>query len=341
MVSSTQREPHKDVGNYRPLRMQRPSVTVVVDVEEDFDWSAPFSTQNQSVESLEWIRLGHCLITSLGLKPAYLVTYPVATSPLAAEVLGELAADGCEIGAQLHPWVNPPVEEEVSTFTSYPSNLPMDLERRKIENLVAAIEKTVGVRPTIYKAGRYGLELSRAEQLIDLGFQVDTSVMPYSNQTEMDGGPDFFGLPEQPFWLDDSNRLLGLPSSQGLVGGLSTLLNPSALRQVYSPPMLRAHLPGVLSRLGMLERLRLSPEGFNFEHSKRLIDTYMKRGDTCFVVSFHSPSLRPGCTPYVRNQRQLDEFLENLYLTLKYLLDDIGARPMTPTEVRTELCSQS
>lgn len=337
MANSTLTVPRKLSPDYRPIKLERPCVTVIVDVEEDFDWSAPFSTENQSVESLKWIQLGHCMMTSLGLKPAYLVTYPVASSPYAADLLGSLAADGCEIGAQLHPWVTPPIEEEVSTFTSYPSNLPIDLERRKIVNLVAAIEKAVGKRPTIYKAGRYGLELSRAKQLVELGFQVDTSVMPYSNQTDLDGGPDFFGLPEQPFWMDEDKELLGLPSSQGLVGGLVAMLNPSILRRIYSPHMSRAHLPGVLSRLGLLERLRLSPEGFSFEHCRHLIDTYLKRGHNCFVVSFHSPSLQPGCTPYVRNQKQLNDFLDNLYMTLRYLLDDVGARPMSPIDIRAEL----
>ena len=324
-------------GGYRPLRLKRPVATVVVDVEEEFDWSKPFSSQNQSVDSLEWLNLGHCLLSGLGFKPTYLVTYPIACSPRAPGLLRELAEDGCDIGAQLHPWVTPPFEEDISTFNSFPSNLPMDLERRKIECLIEAIDKAVGVHPSVYKAGRYGLELSRARQLADLGFRIDTSVMPYSNQMDMGGGPNFFGLPDQPFWLDDDRRLLGLPSTQGVVGLLSDILPVGVLRHVFSQGMTKVHLPGILSRLGMLERLRLSPEGSAFDACKRLIDTYVARGDTCFVLSFHSPSLQPGCTPYVANQDQLNALLENLYLTLRYLVDTVGAVPVTATEIFEEL----
>ena len=62
-----------------------------------------------------------------------------------------------------------------------------------------------------------------------------------------------------------------------------------------------------------------------------------KKGVTCFVLSFHSPSLHPGCTPYVRTQDELSSFMRELYFTLKYLIDDIGAVPRTVSEIGDEL----
>src|SRR5690606_20321761 len=118
----------------------------------------------------------------------------------------------------------------------------------------------------------------------------------------------------------------------GVVGLLSGALPAGVLRGVFSPGMTRIHLPGILSRLGMLERLRLSPEGSAFDACKRLIDTNVARGHTCFVLSFHSPSLHPGCTPYVTDQAELNALLENLYLTLRYLVDEIGAVPRSARE---------
>lgn len=328
------------MDRYRPIALRETTVSVVVDVEEEFDWNQPFSSQARSVDAAAWINLGHTLMRSFGVVPAYLVTHPIARAPAAAALFRQMLEDGgCEIGAQLHPWVTPPLEEEVSARNSFPSNLPAALERRKIEALVAAIEEGVGVRPRIYKAGRYGLALDRVSTLVDLGFEVDTSVMPHHDFSAPDGGPDFFGLPDQPFWLDTGHRLLALPTTQGLVGRLAGGLSPAAARRVFSRTATRLRLPGVLARLGLLERIRLSPEGQGFDSARRLIEAACRRGPTCFVLSFHSPSLQPGSTPYVRDQRQLNDFLETLHATLRHLTAVVGARPVPVLELRARLAA--
>jgi len=311
---------------------------VVVDVEEDFDWSGPFSSDNPRVDSLEWINLGHTVMKALGVRPAYLLTYPTVKSPRAVEVIRALHKDGsCEIGAQLHPWVTPPFDEEIGIRNSFPSNLTPEQESKKIECLVNAIVEAVGAKPRIYKAGRYGLSVDRATALADLGFVIDTSVMPHASFESLGGGPDFFGFPDQPFWLTKDRRLLGIPTTQRMVGLLSGVFGPSTMRRIFARPMERLHVPGMLARLGLLERLRLSPEGFNTEDNRRLVDECLSRGATCFVLSFHSPSLRPGCTPYVRNQKQLNEFMDTLFLTLKYLIDIKGARPTALSDLYSQL----
>jgi hypothetical protein len=329
-------------GAYSPLTLRETTVSVVVDVEEEFDWTKPFSSQSQSVDAAAWINLGHTLMRSFDLVPAYLVTYPIARSPEASALFRQMLEDGgCEIGAQLHPWVNPPLEEEITARHSYPSNLPAELERRKLISLVAAIEEGVGVRPRIYKAGRYGLDLERVQMLVELGFLVDTSVMPYHDFSEHDGGPDFFGLPSAPFWLDRENRLLELPATQGIVGGLSGRLSARVLKHIYSQRLMRMRVPGVLARLGLVERIRLSPEGQSFESSRRLIDAACRQGHANFVLSFHSPSLQPGSTPYVRDQRQLNEFLENIYNTLRHLRTVVGAKPVSVLDLHARLAEPS
>ena len=323
-----------DTSAYQPIRPPYPTVSVVVDVEEEFDWSRPFSSENTGVEAIRWINLGHTVMEAFGIKPAYLLTYPVARSEVAGALFREMVAAGtCEIGAQLHPWVTPPIEEAITDVNSYPSNLPMDLERRKNERLIAAIEATTGVRPMIYKAGRYGLDLRRADMLAGLGFKVDTSIMPFQDFSGVDAGPDFFGVPSAPFWMDRGESLLCLPSTQEMVGLLANRMPNRVLRALYTPRMERLRVPGVLARLGLLERLRLSPEGFGFENARRLIDACHARGITCFVMSFHSPSLKPGCTPYVRNEAELGRLVDTIYLTLRYLTETAGARPTSVLEL--------
>ena len=73
-------------------------------------------------------------------------------------MLGEfLSAGECVIGSQLHPWVNPPFDETVDSFNSFPGNLSRSIERAKIAALSEAITRNFGARPIVYRAGRYGI----------------------------------------------------------------------------------------------------------------------------------------------------------------------------------------
>jgi hypothetical protein len=44
----------------------------------------------------------------------------------------------------------------------------------------------------------------------------------------------------------------------------------------------------------------------------RLCRTLLERGHRIVTLSYHSPSLQPGNTPYVRDQRDLALFLDRL-----------------------------
>src|SRR3546814_5249321 len=82
----------------------------------------------------------------------------------------------CTIGTHLHPWVNPPFEEAVTGPNSFAGNLPPALERAKLGVLTDTIEAAFGRRPTVYRAGRYGVGPNTAAILRDLGYRVDVSV---------------------------------------------------------------------------------------------------------------------------------------------------------------------
>jgi sugar phosphate isomerase/epimerase len=60
----------------------------------------------------------------------------------------------------------------------------------------------------------------------------------------------------------------------------------------------------------MLERIPLTPEGVTLEEARRGIDIAIDDGLPVLVFSFHSPSLAPGFTPYVRSEDDLDRFYD-------------------------------
>src|SRR5688572_15214459 len=112
-----------------------------------------------------------------GVKCVHLVDHPIAADPQSVAMLrGWLERDEISVGTQLHPWVNPPHDEEVNTYNSFVGNLSISLECSKIENLTGTIESAFGRRPIVYRAGRYGVGPNTAALLQATGYEADVSV---------------------------------------------------------------------------------------------------------------------------------------------------------------------
>jgi glycosyltransferase involved in cell wall biosynthesis len=309
----------------------KPRLLVIVDAEEEFDWRKPFSRKNTRVNSIRAQALAHKLFERFGILPTYVVDYPVASQASSYEFLRELMQEGrCHVGAQLHPWVTPPHEEVVCEMNSYANNLPAELERRKIRRLTETIEESFGCRPLVYRAGRYGAGNATPRILRELGYKVDCSVLP--GISRQPGAPDYSGAPPEPYWLDTHRSLLEIPVTVGTVG-LAGRYGERLYQQIASPPSSRFRIPAVAARLGIVERIRLTPEGSDIEDAKKLTRAMCCSGNRIFVVSYHSPSLEPGHTPYVRNREDLTAFLDWLEFFFEFFVTEIGGLPSTPLEV--------
>lgn len=316
----------------------RPSLCVVVDVEEEFDWRRPFRASNTGCEAISHLARAQAIFARHGVTPCYLVDHPVAADEQARNLIGPwLAAGACDLGAQLHPWVTPPHEEVVCTRNSFPHNLDPDLEKRKLATLMEVIREGFGAYPRAYKAGRYGLGDHSVDTLAGFGFEIDTSVVPHWTYRGAGGGRDFIGLPDQPFWLSPRHHLLELPFSVVLTGPLGRRMPLALERLIFSPTGIRQSMPGILSRLGLASRIKLSPEGSSLAEMKQAVDALLSRDRRYLCLSFHSPSLLPGCTPYVRTEADLENFLDRLDRILAYIIGQRGVAPTGVFELRRQL----
>jgi hypothetical protein len=278
---------------------------LTVDTEEEFDWSKPLQRSGHSLDSVPRLRKFQQFCESLGICPIYLIDYPIATSPVAVEVLKDAVAQGkAEIGIQLHPWVSPPHDEEVNDYNSYAGNLPIELERKKLLRLRDAIQQQFDTRPLIYRAGRYGIGPNTAGILGEAGVAIDTSVRTHFDYS-YNGGPNFRGHPDLPYWVDHVGGLAEIPLTTVFWGPLRQI-GPWLYPRLWRVPQVR----GALSRLGLLERIPLTPEGVTLEEAIRGIDIAIDNGLPVLVFSFHSPSLSPGYSPYVRSEEDLDRFYD-------------------------------
>ncbi len=300
---------------------------LTVDTEEEFDWDAPFKATGYALDHIVRLRGFQEFCEGIGVIPVYLVDWPVATSKMAQEVLGDAARNGrAEIGVQLHPWVNPPHHEEVNYINSFAGNLPAELEREKFARLHDAIAEGFGVAPHIYRAGRYGLGPHTAQLLKDRGIAIDSSVRARFDYRPAHGR-DYSRHPVTPYWTDGDRDLLELPLTTvywGMLRKQGKALFPLAQKL--------PKLGGILAQLGLLERISLTPEGVSTEEALRGIDIAVDDGLPVLVLSFHSPSLMPGKTPYVRSDADVDALYDWLRAIYGYL-DRRGVRPTSVAEI--------
>lgn len=301
-----------------------PAFLVTVDVEEEFDWSQPLSRENTAVNSVVRLRKFQEFCRGSGVKPCYLVDYPVANSSIAKDILAAAFREGtADVGLQLHPWVTPPHHEEVSAANSFACNLPPELQRDKLATLTRTVRGRFGVDARIYRAGRYGIGPDTPAMLAAEGIAIDSSVRAYHDYSK-EGGPDFSRSGPHPVWLEGRPGVVEIPLTTVFAGRLRR----------HGPvlyPWLGRHAAtrGAAARLGLLNRIPLSPEGVDAEEAKAGIDIALAEQVPILNFAFHSPSLVPGNTPYVRDNADLDAF----YDWWRAIIAHLERRGVRPTHI--------
>ena len=288
-----------------------PVCCLVVDAEEDFDWSTPIQSTDHTVDCMRRIPELLEVIGCYGIRPTYVLTYPVLQDERVVNLLRRDFDRGyCDLGIQLHPWVTPPYEESAGYRVSYLSNLSPATEEHKLLCLKDAFYACFGFNPTIFRAGRYGLSPATTRLLEKHGFCIDTSIAPRTD-FRREGGPNYADYDCDPFWFGEERKLLEVPLCRSVVGWSRDAAAWLYRAATTTPAPLR-YVPAALSRLHLAERITLSPEGNDVAAMKRLLHYRRLTGQTVFSLSFHSSSLAPGRNPYVNTRADLHHFYDRL-----------------------------
>ena len=316
-----------------PIRQSaaKPTLVAVIDTESEFLWSAGVIADEGSVHSIEQLKRAQDIFDRYGLRPCYVVDYPVVSNPISAETIKGFLARGAEVGVHLQPWTTPPLVEPKDNWHAFPGNLSASLERQKLASLINAVKKTFGISPRTYKAGRYGISRASLRAIEDFGFDVDLSVAPTFNYSS-GGGPDFSKFSASPYWFGQSRKLLELPTTSDYVGLLRSLGTP-LWRLSETGWMGKTHLRGALDKLGLLSRIRLTPEAYTAAEMIRLTRTLLANGCRYFTLSFHSSSLQPGFTPYSKTEADTDKILVELEKYLDFFANELHGDMNTPSDI--------
>jgi hypothetical protein len=307
-----------------------PTLHVVVDTEAEFDWTQPFAADLTGVSAVSAVDSAQAIFDRYGLRPVYLIDYPVAAQKPGIAAIGAIAARGAAaIGAHLHPWTNPPLDTPIDRRLSFPGNLPAGAEAAKLDVLLAAIEKNFGARPLFYKAGRYGLGPNTAALIAARGLKIDFSLMPETDLRDVEG-PDFRMVNAIPYRVSGLD-LLSVPMTRADVGPLSRWWRLRGWLDTGTAAFF--HVRAFLVRAALLERLTLTPEGVDARLQVVLLQTLLRRGHRLFVLHFHSPSLVAGHTPYVRTEADRAAFLSRIETVCRWFFEELGGVPGRPWDL--------
>ena len=309
--------------------MPRPVFLVSIDTEADDQWSVE-GRRALSVRNAQCLPKLQTLFDRVGVRPTYLITHEMATKADSADVLRALAQSShCEVGAHLHPWSSPPYREE-DLVGSYPCQLPDDLLERQMRELTDTIEAHLNVRPTSYRAGRYGFDERNLRHLELLGYAVDSSVDPLLNETRF-GGPNFAGAPVAPYRPDTSDvvrpgasPVLEIPISSATLPFL-----PKSMEAFYA--RLSPRRRGALKRFG-IRPAWLRPSYSPTADIMALADGLVARGVPTLNMMFHSSELLPGGSPYHRESADVDRFFDALERVIEHMTVSLEAVPLTYSE---------
>jgi hypothetical protein len=151
-----------------------------------------------------------------------------------------------------------------------------------------------------------------------------------------DGGPDYSSHSTDPFWPGQPGGLLCLPCTGAFTGVFG-----SAAPAVYSVcsgnPLRLLRMPGILARLGLLDRLRLTPEGYSLSDLIRLTRYCYARGTRVFSFNLHSSTIQPRAGHYVQNDDELQRFLHVIRAYFEFFARELNGMFMTPLAIREAL----
>lgn len=310
-----------------------PALLVAIDTEGDNQWSAE-ARRHQTFENTRALDRLHDVFAGHGVRPTYVVTYPVARDAASAAMLRTLLARGdCEIGAHHHAWETPPFTADDVDRHPYALALPDAQFDAQLAVLTDAIADAVGTRPVSYRSGRFGFSARHVSSLEQHGYRIDSSVTPLFYEAHK-GGPDFVDAPLTPYYLAyDSATQPGTSSVLELP--VSAALNrrvPRWLELAYG----RAPWPYQTRRALRLARLAtvhwLRPSYTSAADMIALADRLTRRGIPILNLLFHSSEAIVGGSPYNRTAAELDAFFDRLSRLLRHATTTLGAEPMTFAE---------
>lgn len=297
-------------------------VVISLDVEEEGLFGGRYPRRFATVENVSWISRLEELSASLDFPLTLFCSYAVFANDRAMKsVIGLKERAGAEIGAHLHHWSTPPLEEGDGA-PARTHKLPEDELEAKLETLLECGKAVQGKPLTSFRMGRWDLKARLLPMLARHGILVDSSICPLRKFSD---GPDHFMAPYEPWWyrLPDGGEILEAPITQ-----LAVL-----------PWLARAWYKLAGSRSGMCDRFHFfgSVSANPFWHSPQVMRwaTRMlaRRGGSVLNLFWHSSEMMPGGSPHTATEKDAERFLQRIASFCKWLRGNYKVQGVTASEL--------
>jgi len=311
---------------------------ITIDVEGDNVWAHP---ERVSTENAGHLSAFQALCETYGLRPTYLTNHEMATSQVYRDFASDVVRRNVgEVGMHLHAWDSPPDEPltaEDYRHAPYLIDYPEATLRRKVRYMTDLLESTFQTKMVSHRAGRWAMNATYAQALVECGYLADCSVTPHVSWRNTPGAPsgsggtDYSKAPEKPYFIDLSDvtregesNLLEIP--------MTIVTSDSPIRRI-------SH--AVSSRCGSFARAAVNrvlpsiqwmrPNGRNVKSMLQIM--HRKRAEGAIHVEFmiHSSELMPGGSPTFRTRESIDK----LYADMEHVFAATqGLIPSTVAEFR-------
>lgn len=295
---------------------------ITIDTEGDNLWEY---TLNEKIgtKNVAYLPRFQKLCNQYGYKPVYLSNYEMINSDKFLYFITTEAEQGnCEIGMHLHAWNTPP-EYVLPTRQNraglpYLIEYPKEVMEEKISTMTELIYQRTGVRPVSHRAGRWAMNQSYFDILINQGYTVDCSMTPYINWASSKGytqgseGSDYSKVIREPNYIYQSNsnaRILEVPVTT----------YKKIIPRVYKGEGCKSWLKTVFSYVDR-KVIWLRPTLHNFDEMKAVIELNDRSDSDYLMFMIHSSELMPGGSPFFRNAEEI----EQLYSMLERVFERIS-----------------
>jgi len=277
------------------------------------------------------------IFANFAARPTYLLADEVIQNPECASVLRQLG-DTCELGTHLHGDFVPPKEHPAGPpgYREFQCDYDVTVEKAKLEALTSHFEAAFGYKPVSFRAGRFGISSNTVPILTELGYWVDTSVVPGRVMATELTKVDFRRSPEQPYWPR--------ADKPGRKGHTQILEVPVTICRhwVDRCPILRNRAKRLVRRLIRPHRAWwLRPSYSTADEMKLLIEKfvarYRRQHHLILNMMFHNVEVIPGASPYCQNKGDVEMWCERLEKTLSFWRS-VGGEFCTLKELHEIFC---
>lgn len=298
--------------------LQKPAFLITIDTEGDNIWSSPKHIQT---ENSRYLPRFQALCERYALKPTYLTNYEMASCDRFVEFGRDAIRRGAaEIGMHLHAWNSPPVRDgETDMGLPYLIEFPEAVMREKIAFMTGLLEDEFGTKMVSHRSGRWALNETYAQILLDHEYRVDCSVTPHISWREAkgmadgQGGSDYRAFPSEPYFIDPED--IGRPGQSPLLEVPMTISENSSfvgsVARAASGSLPNIVRKGVKRAFPSVQWFR--PNGRNLPSMLRLLE--QRKNSTHIEFMLHSSELMPGGSPTFQTERSIETLYDQLEAT--------------------------